>query len=350
MTALPRTAWKNGTVLNVEDLVSAFDNIDGTGAALTAVASALAGVLNPGGVKLGLTGWLESLVPATEQFSDFVSLSRRGGPGGVFATRTTDGGINSTGAQGAWAIGAFTINDNFQAPQTGYGIYVEPRRYPGAGVTEGIEIAMVNRGDVKQGSPLNWSQDGATIGLLVGSGRDDVSPNNNPTTGIVFAGSSARWQTGIIFGRGSLANNGGYPVSPVAIDFPQAYSLLWRDVNDLPAAYIRSDVTTSPNFKGAGGIVFTNSGVQLNSADNMAAVSLTQTGFTIAGTLFTTGLASFGANVTVTGTLGLFGSLLLNPTFFPIYANDAQAAAASFPLFAVYRNSTFGNCLKMREA
>lgn len=251
-----------------------------------------------GKLNIGSIGWLEAVIGGTESISEFVSLSRVGGPAGVFGTRTSDG--HTVGAQGAWAIGGFTINNNTTEPQTGYGGYIEVRRYPGTDVTEGLEIATVNLGDVKQGSAHNWAQFGCTIGLLMGAGRGDVIPNNNPTTAIVVAGGDARWQTGIIFGEHSLATNGGFPIAPVAIDLPQGYCFLWRDANDLPAASIRSDVSLSPDYHGAGQIIFTNGGVQINANDGQASMLLGNSGPLVNGDIVTTNNGNISSDNSVT--------------------------------------------------
>ena len=68
-----------------------------------------------GKLQIGATDWLEAIIPSTQQFSDFVSLSKVAGSGGIFGTRTSDGG--ATGGMGAWAVGAFAINNNTTAVQ-----------------------------------------------------------------------------------------------------------------------------------------------------------------------------------------------------------------------------------------
>jgi hypothetical protein len=312
----------------------------------------------PTTLKVGAKGWLEALIGATEQIAQGQAISTRGGPGWLAATRTSDTGTAGEGAQGAWALGSFAVNNNTQAVQTAYGHYIEVRRYSGAGVTEGLEVAVINRGDVKQGSPHNWSQDGATIGLLLGAGRGDVVPNANPTTGIVFAGGGAKWQTGIVFGEGSIATNGAYPGIPVAIDMQRGYSLLWRDLNDTPAGYIRSDVSNSPNYQGAGGIIFTDSGVQLDSAAGAAAAALNNTGFIINGTLNVTnaatlqgtfsasGPAVFGNTINASASGHVFGSATFNGSLGingPLVAGSSLGVngTSDFALGAVF-HSTLG--------
>ena len=150
-----------------------------------------------GKVQIGPTGWLSPIIPGTEENSLLVSLSPNAGSGGVFGTRTSDGG--TTGAQGAWAIGGFAINNNTTTVQTAYGQYIEVRRYPNTGTTHGMEIATINHGDLKQNSPYYLGQSGSTIGLWLSAGRDDVTPDNNLSLAIGIEGSNARFDRGIVF-------------------------------------------------------------------------------------------------------------------------------------------------------
>lgn len=234
----------------------------------------LAGGKMTGKLNVGATGWLEAVIPATEVFSDFVSLSRIAGPGGVFGTRTSDGG--ATGGMGAWALGSFVLNDNTSAVQTGYGGYFETRRSPGAGTVEGLELAVVNSGNTVANQPYYLGASGSTIGLLVGAGRDDVTPNNDVSLAVAINGGNALFQRGIMFGWNSVRPAAG--IGAVAMALPPLYSLVWY-IDDggashgtgVPGALIRSDMTTLGSRTEPASLIFANNGLNIDPGNNSTA-------------------------------------------------------------------------------
>jgi hypothetical protein len=234
------------------------------------------------GGTIGTPGWLEAIIGETETNSDFVSLANRGGSAGVFGTKTSNAPSGSAGALGAWAIGGFGINDNTVDVQTAYGQYLEVRRNAGAGVVQGAEIAVVNHGDVKRGQPWYIAETGSTIGLWLSAGREDAPPNNDISValGIISQGaqgSGAKFTRGIMFGYDSLTIEP--VVGGIAMALPATYGLVWY-INDngvnhsgLPAAFIRSDMTTLGSRTGPASLIFGDNAVNIDPGNNVIAAS-----------------------------------------------------------------------------
>ena len=305
------------------------------------------GALLPQKLKVGGQGWLEAIIGATEVNSRFVSLATDGGSAGVFGTRASDN--NNVDSQGGWAIGGFAINDNAAARRAVYGMYIESRRNAGAGTTQNVETALVNRGDCVPRSPFTALANGDTIGWLIGLSRLDVTDSGDCTVGIYLGGGNIdgatglprtpdpRWKTGIIFGATSVRDGGndGYPYA-MAIDMPRHYSYVWRNATDgLPVSWIRSDATAANQ---GGELVFTDTGVLLASHASAARFQIAGTTLTATGTLVVAGGSSFQDVANFPAGLGVN---------VPIYANDAAAAAGGLPINRVYRN---GSVLMMRVA
>ena len=305
------------------------------------------GALLPQKLKVGGQGWLETIIGATEINSRLVSLSTDGGSGGVFATRASDN--PNAGSQGGWAIGGFAINDNTAAHRPVYSMYLETRRNAGTGVGQGMELAVVNRGDCTPRSPFTALRDGDTIGLLVGPGRLDVADSGDCTVGVYFGGGNVdyatglpvspdpRWKTGIIFGAFSVRDGGndGYPYA-MAVDSPRHYSWVWRNATDgLPVSWIRSDATEANQ---GGELVFTDTGILLASHASPARFEISGTTLTATGTFVCTAGSSFQ------GIANYPAGLAVN---LPQYVNDAAAATGGLALNRLYRN---GNAVQIRIA
>ena len=275
-----------------------------------------------GKLQVGAVGWLEPIIGATEAISDFVSLARIAGSGGVFGTRTSDGG--ATGSQGAWAIGGFAINDNSTtAVQTSYAAYLEARRYANAGTTQGMEIATVNEGDLKQNQPYYMGQNGSTLGLWIGAGRDDVTPNNDVSVAIGINGSNARFDRGILFGWNSVR-------SGVAIGLPPQYSVVWY-LNDggssqgvgVPAALIRSDATSVSGLVHPPSLVFGNGSLSFDAGNNVSAA------------VFAVGLNTF-QTTQINGTATATTAMQVGSTSGPTWTTGTAAPAATAPIGSLY--------------
>lgn len=256
-------------------IVASGGTTPGTGN-LTVIANSLSvPTLNLSSLKMGPSGWLEAVIPATEIDAEFVSLSGRGASAGVFGTRTSDSTF--TGSQGGFAIGAFALNNNATQLQTAYGAYIETRRSAGAGVTHGMEINTINHGAVVQNQPYYLGGPSMTAGLWLSAGRDDVTPNNDLSLafGIVggaIPGTSARFMKGVVFGSNCLVPLSG--VGGVAISLPTSYAMTWYDstVNTSDGAgrvtsFIRSDISSAAGFTVPASIIFNGTGLSIITAD-----------------------------------------------------------------------------------
>jgi hypothetical protein len=248
--------WVDGDILYADDLNNAFLPI--TGGHVTSK------------LQVGATGWLEAIIGATEIIGQTVSLSQIAGSGGVFGTRTSDGG--APGSQGAWAIGGFAINNNnTTAIQTAWSQYLEARRYAGAGTTQGVEICTVNQGDLKQNQPYYMGQTGSTLGLWLNSGRDDATTNNDNSLALGIIAGNALWDRGIMFGHDSVR-------SGVAIGMPPSYQIVWY-LNDagasqgvgVPGALIRSDASSVSGLAHPPALIFGNGSLSFDAGNNVEA-------------------------------------------------------------------------------
>lgn len=277
--------------------------------------------------KMGALGWLEALVPSTETNADFISLSTKGGAAGLFASRASD---NPTYfAQGTWSVGSFAFNDNPGANQTVYGFYGEAFRNAGTGAAQGLELSVSNHGEVVDGNPYSVGG-GMSNGIWIGSGRDG-SNDATMALGILGGGSltAPRFKRGIVIVANSVA-----PITDIgapAINLALSNSMLWFAENQTVSAFIRSDINATSGFTLPPSIVFTSTGLDIRTADGLTPI------------LLRNGLTRL-LNTSIQGTL------TISPAIAGNYANDAAAAAAGIPLYGVYRNSTYGNCLKMRES
>ena len=173
-------------------------------------------------------------------------------------------------------VGAFAINDNTTAVQNAYGHYVEVRRYPNAGVTEGMEIGVINEGDLKQCQPYYMAQPGSTIGLFLGLGHDDVTPNNDNSMALGITGGNALWDRGILFNWNSVRQTPG--IGSVALGMPPQFALVWY-LNDggasfsagIPAALIRSDATSVSGLAHPPSLLFGNGSLAFDPGNNVDA-------------------------------------------------------------------------------
>ena len=246
--------------------------------------------------KLGGTGWLEALIPGTENAAPngMVSLSSAGASAGIFGMRTSD----SVGAGGqVFALGAFSINNNATQVMSSYGQYVEARRYAGAGITHGVEINMTNQGNTVPVTPYPTTLLGMSAALWLSSGRTDVLASTNASLAIGITNNGKPFAEGITFQAGSLAgtdNTAGSTGSAAAISMPRGDEIRWFEpTTNTVAARIRSDVTTATGT--GGNIVFANSGIAFQTAANVGIVDFTPT-----AALFSTPVGVQGGGTTPT--------------------------------------------------
>lgn len=287
--------------------------------------------------KIGAQGWLEALIGNTERVGATVSIHPQGGAGIVGASRTSDS--QNTGGMSTWGGGFFVSNDNTTQRQTGYGLYVEPRRAPGAGNTHGIEIGMVNRGSVVSHTPYTMIPDGLTPALWLSAGRGDVPDQTNPSLamGVIGGPGNCKWQSGIVFDKSSLAGGVNGFAPPVALGLPQGYAVAWYSpVNAGVVGSIRSDVTAAAGNSG-GSIIFTDTGMVIQAPNASQQFTLTNTGVTL-GTLRVNGGTTLAGQADIAGAV-FFLTL-------PQQVDNAAAIAAGLAVNRLYR--TADGTLKVR--
>lgn len=243
--------------------------------------------------KVGAVGWLTAFIGAGfEDTLQIVSLSTHGCAGGVFATRTSD--QNQAGAQSAYALAGFALNDNTAFRQTAYGGYIEAIRYPGAGNVIGFEIDVTATGPAVTQSPYLFIPDGISPGLWLQAFHSRIPnvPASNPSCAIGILSIGCKWGSGIVFSVGSVAGGVDNYAPPIALDLPTTYSIVWRNpVDAQPVGVVRSDCT-KPSATGAGGnIIFNDGGVAFQSANGAAQISLTNTGLNLGRTIFAQSVA-----------------------------------------------------------
>lgn len=170
------------------------------------------------------------------------SLSTVGGMGGLFGTRSSDGG--GLGSQGTLAITGVAINDYTPTPVIAEAGYFEAQRKTGAGTTTAVEIDSVNQGGVpgawdpyKQLFSANsaWS-----FGLSVAAGgaRTGVS---NSSAAINVVGNGAAFGKGLVFYATALDG------SNEAVNFAQGHLMKWytqstKTLGTLASATIGSNI------------------------------------------------------------------------------------------------------------
>ena len=317
----------NGRRISAADLNAAFKQVDVT-----------TGVTN---ARVGASGWLEAIIPATETDSIVVSMSPSAQSAGVFGTRASD---NPFPGMGGFAIGAFAINDNTAAPRPMYGIYVETRRSINAGPGQSIETAIINMQDTPSRTPYDVTNISDTIGLLVGAGRLDVPGSQDCTVGLLFAGGNVnqatnvasspdpRWKTGIIIGHSAL-RPGAHSDHPadraVAMDMPGMSSITWRNRS---TGNISGYISSSTVPDGGGGhIDFTDSGIVQTSHTGVATVALSQ------AVVAVTGDCNVSGSMMVFNTLTAHQGMIVKVLPF---ADNATARAGGVAQAQLYFNTT----------
>ncbi|MCA8087496.1 hypothetical protein [Burkholderia cenocepacia] len=208
------------------------------------------------GTKIGAVAtWLEQLRPFTESIAEIAVLSTIGQIGIIGASRTSDFGV--AGSQGCIGISGYANNNNTTAVQTGYGGYIEARRQIGAGITQGLEIDIVNMGDTGIVYPGNvYPGNNMTSALWLASGGEVVGAQGaSLAIGIIANGNN--FDKGIVIQTGAVQVNSGEAVA-VALGFQNG--IVWYDGSTNKVARIRNDATAA-SF----GIVFSNSTLNLQT-------------------------------------------------------------------------------------
>ncbi|MDN7558231.1 hypothetical protein [Burkholderia orbicola] len=242
------------------------------------------------GTKLGAqSSWLEALRTPTESIADLIVLSSIGQIGIIGGSQTSD--FATAGSQGCIGIAGYANNNNTSAIQSAYAGYFEARRQQGTGITQAIEIDIVNlASDVGIVYPGNMFINNLSNGLWIASGGG-VAGAQGASLAIGIVANGNNFDKGIVFEQGAVQVNLGEGVA-MALAFQQA--LVWYDGATNKVARIRSDAT-APSF----GITFSNSTLNLQ---------------TIAG-----------ANVFTIGTNGVFNISVAGGGY---YFNGTQVVAA----------------------
>lgn len=152
------------------------------------------------GIRVGDSGmWVENQYAFTQSISEMSVLSGNGTPALITGTRTSDDGTPSN--EGAYALGAFGINDYTAGRQPCWGIYTNVTRYAGSGVVHN-EFDMENFDAPGEISPLSQGL-GMATNLWVSNGHGNASAYS----GSAFLASQPNpkgWQRGIVIRKGSL--------------------------------------------------------------------------------------------------------------------------------------------------
>ena len=179
------------------------------------------------GVRVGSSSpWLEKNIRAnSEGLAEFVSLSRNGGIGALFSSRSSD---NPTPNMQTIGMSAFGVNDNIASPEPGWAAYLESVRYAGAGPSFGVEIDFVNLGNTYALDPYTpfGSYDAtmaptSSIWLSCGGGDSGLASASNPISAVItILPNSKKFNRGIIFRSDSITTN-------EAIVVPTGYQISW---------------------------------------------------------------------------------------------------------------------------
>ena len=296
-----------------------------------------------GQVILGGQGWLEPVIGATEQIAQATVLAKDGRGGLFAATRTSydrDPGFN----QAAIGLASFVLNDNASAQKTAYGLYVEVRRSPNAYTSQGIEVDLLNFGNVLTASPYHIGYPGETWGLSLGAGRPDQSTANT-TVALLIAGDGnnrSKWQTGIIFEATSVASgNDGYAY-PIAIDMAPGYSFVWRNAtNGFPLSMVRSDAKLPTE---GGSLVFTASNGGPGSVGGLTITANGGANIILDGQSVVVGGTTTFKNGVIFKDEADFAAIIKAPALMGMqHASDTEAGAAGVLIGTLYVSSADGS-------
>lgn len=220
------------------------------------------------GTKIGApTEWLEALRPFTESIAEVSVLSTIGQIGLIAASRTSDFGM--AGSQGCIGISGYANNDNTTALQTGYGGYFEARRQAGAGITQAVEIDIVNFGSVGFVYPGNVYAPDLTSCLWLASGGD-IPGARGASLALGIIANGAPFDKGIVIQTGAVTSYFG---EAVAIGLGQQNGIVWYDGGTTKVARIRSDATAASI-----GIIFANNRLAFQDMSTNAVLTLQDNG------------------------------------------------------------------------
>lgn len=264
--------------------------------------------LGPDGrLKVGATGWLDVSIGNIESIGQLVSLSKIGGVAGLFASRSSDSGV--VGGENVVGVESYALNNNSTQVQTVYAGYFESRRSPGAGITHGIEVGLVNSGSAVEVSPYNMFSTGLTAAYWASSGRTDVPTSGSVSVGLGIIAGPAKFLTGVAFQDQALAVNSTGRM--VAIDMAREHTILWRESTSGSTAAFVTSLVSKPSGQG---IAFSDDGIQLvtqnaSTAMTIADGSVTTASLRVAGRILLADCPSSPTNLP-SGTLWCNGNVV----------------------------------------
>ncbi|RQS88078.1 hypothetical protein [Burkholderia seminalis] len=221
------------------------------------------------GTKIGAqAAWLEQLRPFTESIAEVTALSTIGQIGIIAASRTSDFGV--AGSQGCIGLAGYANNDNTAQIQTGYGGYFEARRQVGAGITQAVEIDIVNFGDTGIVYPGNmYPGNNMTSGLWLASGGD-IPGARGASLALGIIANGAPFDKGLVIQAGAVT---AYAGEAAAIALGMQNGIIWYDGTTNKIARIRCDAT-APSV----GIVFSNDTVNFQKMDGTTVFTMQNNG------------------------------------------------------------------------
>ncbi|WP_124669032.1 hypothetical protein [Burkholderia seminalis] len=245
---------------------------------------------SPGIATFGNTNdWLSAIANCTTNCATVWSQSPSGYIGILGASRTSDNPL--AGSMGTIGVTGFAINDDAVNVKTAYAGYFEARKYSGAGITQGVEMGIVNQGSVVTLDPFSLTQTGQTLDLWLSSGRPDVTTNAaNATAAIGIINNNTAFETGIVFGQGAIHTVSG---EAKAIQFAPNDALLWYGGAGSITSRIRSDATAASL-----GLVFSNGLLNFQDMSGTQLVSIN-----------TSGTVTAKGNVSANGVSYMLGNL-----------------------------------------
>lgn len=211
-------------------------------------------------VRVGVNdGRIESVIAGTEGNGWFNSISSIGRAGIVAGTRASD---NPTpGDSGAWALGAFAIQDSDDKPA--WGAYIEVRIDPGASGAAGAEINPVSRKTLVPNDPVNIYAEGQVAALTLSSGRPDVVGCEPITTFLNLQANGASADKGMNIGYNAVTVTSG---QADAINLYKQHAIQqWADTS-VRGSRVRFDTTTAAD---AMQVIFGDSAINVLDSTNV---------------------------------------------------------------------------------
>lgn len=193
-------------------------------------------------------------------------VSGKGAGAAYFATQSADN--PNAGSMGCIGTLSFVHNNNPQAVQAVYGSYIEVTRESGSGTTQGMEIDIVNRGDLVKSYPYAIGPTGMTNALWLASGGEHAVTDSSLAIGIINNGAS--FEKGLVFSGDSLDKSSG---EGVAVALANGHSINWFNQSNTITGRIRSDATNS-----SVSLVFSDGAVNFQDVAGNNTLSITTNG------------------------------------------------------------------------